>query len=173
MSKIKTEESAGGSTSLSEQYGRAEKFVNENRKSLLIIAGSVVVLALLYIGYTKFYLAPREQEAINDMFKAQEFFKNDSLETALNGDGNYKGFLTIIEEYDGTKSANLANYYTGVIYLKQGKYEEAISYLEHYSAKDEITRVQAIGLRSEEHTSELQSLMRISYAVFCLKKKKQ
>src|SRR3546814_3496783 len=28
-----------------------------------------------------------------------------------------------------------------------------------------------IGLRSEEHTSELQSLMRISYAVFCLKKK--
>src|SRR3546814_4353340 len=30
-----------------------------------------------------------------------------------------------------------------------------------------------IGVRSEEHTSELQSLMRISYAVFCLKKKKQ
>src|SRR3546814_6618458 len=29
------------------------------------------------------------------------------------------------------------------------------------------------GFRSEEHTSELQSLMRISYAVFCLKKKKQ
>src|SRR3546814_8352735 len=28
-----------------------------------------------------------------------------------------------------------------------------------------------LGLRSEEHTSELQSLMRISYAVFCLKKK--
>src|SRR3546814_6398164 len=30
-----------------------------------------------------------------------------------------------------------------------------------------------IDLRSEEHTSELQSLMRISYAVFCLKKKKK
>src|SRR3546814_2419958 len=30
----------------------------------------------------------------------------------------------------------------------------------------------ASGVRSEEHTSELQSLMRISYAVFCLKKKK-
>src|SRR3546814_4973917 len=29
------------------------------------------------------------------------------------------------------------------------------------------------GMRSEEHTSELQSLMRISYAVFCLKKKKR
>src|SRR3546814_9750149 len=31
----------------------------------------------------------------------------------------------------------------------------------------------ASGARSEEHTSELQSLMRISYAVFCLKKKKK
>src|SRR3546814_7203909 len=31
----------------------------------------------------------------------------------------------------------------------------------------------AVFARSEEHTSELQSLMRISYAVFCLKKKKQ
>src|SRR3546814_20462752 len=33
-------------------------------------------------------------------------------------------------------------------------------------------RVNALHTRSEEHTSELQSLMRISYAVFCLKKKK-
>src|SRR3546814_2549677 len=34
------------------------------------------------------------------------------------------------------------------------------------------TRRQLTVVRSEEHTSELQSLMRISYAVFCLKKKK-
>src|SRR3546814_10158408 len=33
--------------------------------------------------------------------------------------------------------------------------------------------IDATGTRSEEHTSELQSLMRISYAVFCLKKKTQ
>src|SRR3546814_3557066 len=33
--------------------------------------------------------------------------------------------------------------------------------------------LEPIDLRSEEHTSELQSLMRISYAVFCLKKKKK
>src|SRR3546814_10552631 len=39
---------------------------------------------------------------------------------------------------------------------------------------DHAVRADALaGLRSEEHTSELQSLMRISYAVFCLKKKKQ
>src|SRR3546814_6492142 len=38
-------------------------------------------------------------------------------------------------------------------------------------AEDELTRFGLEVERSEEHTSELQSLMRISYAVFCLKKK--
>src|SRR3546814_3022835 len=36
-----------------------------------------------------------------------------------------------------------------------------------------LAQVDRVALRSEEHTSELQSLMRISYAVFCLKKKTQ
>src|SRR3546814_5121140 len=38
---------------------------------------------------------------------------------------------------------------------------------------ERIGDVAAVEARSEEHTSELQSLMRISYAVFCLKKKRQ
>src|SRR3546814_4230481 len=38
---------------------------------------------------------------------------------------------------------------------------------------DAVDRAPVRYIRSEEHTSELQSLMRISYAVFCLKKKKQ
>src|SRR3546814_7352792 len=40
---------------------------------------------------------------------------------------------------------------------------------EHLGAVDP----EAVAVRSEEHTSELQSLMRISYAVFCLNKKKK
>src|SRR3546814_6094401 len=42
--------------------------------------------------------------------------------------------------------------------------------LDKGASGGELSRVM---LRSEEHTSELQSLMRISYAVFCLKKKKE
>src|SRR3546814_2895271 len=40
-----------------------------------------------------------------------------------------------------------------------------------FGLKDAEERIDGIVGRSEEHTSELQSLMRISYAVFCLKKK--
>src|SRR3546814_13497259 len=53
-------------------------------------------------------------------------------------------------------------------YFKQGTYHlKQIEVL----VLDEADRMFDLG-RSEEHTSELQSLMRISYAVFCLKKKK-
>src|SRR3546814_5847561 len=48
----------------------------------------------------------------------------------------------------------------------QGQHLPAIEAFGH----DEIGQLR-LALRSEEHTSELQSLMRISYAVFCLKKK--
>src|SRR3546814_8220676 len=41
-----------------------------------------------------------------------------------------------------------------------------------YSPEIMLSAVRLVMSRSEEHTSELQSLMRISYAVFCLKKKK-
>src|SRR3546814_9563406 len=41
------------------------------------------------------------------------------------------------------------------------------------SIRNVMQDLEELGLRSEEHTSELQSLMRISYAVFCLKKKKK
>src|SRR3546814_1858136 len=40
-------------------------------------------------------------------------------------------------------------------------------------AGSKLKKAADLGIRSEEHTSELQSLMRISYAVFCLKKKKR
>src|SRR3546814_9688689 len=46
----------------------------------------------------------------------------------------------------------------------------AFSFQPNSGAQGEYT---GLMVRSEEHTSELQSLMRISYAVFCLKKKKQ
>src|SRR3546814_3437033 len=59
-------------------------------------------------------------------------------------------------------------YWTG--YLKLSLVTCAVSLTPATSDRE---KVRFHTLRSEEHTSELQSLMRISYAVFCLKKKKQ
>src|SRR3546814_5953403 len=52
------------------------------------------------------------------------------------------------------------------------KLSQGLCHSDDYAAvKARMARFMAAGFRSEEHTSELQSLMRISYAVFCLKKK--
>ena len=72
------------------------------------------------------------------MFMAQKYFEQDSLKKALNGDGQYLGFLSIIDEYGMTKSANLSHYYAGVSYLKLGQFDNAISQLKKFSAGDQV-----------------------------------
>src|SRR3546814_19216872 len=52
-----------------------------------------------------------------------------------------------------------------------GQNDESVGPFDHHPLAG-MHAVDDVELRSEEHTSELQSLMRISYAVFCLKKKK-
>src|SRR3546814_7325153 len=66
-----------------------------------------------------------------------------------------------------TRTPTLANPSPGNIAPARLHFE---SYAAYGSLGFDIT--DSLNLRSEEHTSELQSLMRISYAVFCLKKKK-
>src|SRR3546814_5332876 len=55
---------------------------------------------------------------------------------------------------------------------KQGTVMRRIKGIARFNRCDELHWNNMRALRSEEHTSELQSLMRISYAVFCLKKNK-
>src|SRR3546814_5534553 len=59
-----------------------------------------------------------------------------------------------------------------VITLAPGAYEIAVSGTNFRTGPASFRLLDLGTARSEEHTSELQSLMRISYAVFCLKKKK-
>ncbi len=109
-------------------------FIEENQKSLIFIAGGIIVLILLYFGYQRFYLAPRAVQAANEMYKAEEYALIDSLrQRAIDGDGSYPGFRQIADEYTNTKSANIANAYLGGLYLQSGQYQEAVAVLEKYS----------------------------------------
>ncbi|GGC23069.1 hypothetical protein GCM10011386_13710 [Parapedobacter defluvii] len=113
---------------------KSGNFILENQKSLVFIVGGILVLVLLYIGYQRFYLAPRAETAADQLFKAETYASVDSLQQrAIDGDGSYPGFKEIADEYENTKSANIANAYLGGLYLRQGKYQEAINALEKYS----------------------------------------
>src|SRR3546814_3972480 len=61
------------------------------------------------------------------------------------------------------------------VHLGLARYDRSVvdgCYLDFATIQSISRSLAATDCRSEEHTSELQSLMRISYAVFCLKKKK-
>lgn len=113
---------------------KSGSFILENQKSLVFIIGGIIVLVLLYIGYQRFYLAPRAETAADQLFKAETYATVDSLQQrAIDGDGSYPGFKEIADEYENTKSANIANAYLGGLYLRQGKYQEAANALEKYT----------------------------------------
>lgn len=90
---------------MQETIGKAERYIEENKKSLSIIIGAVVVLVGGYFAWTKLYLAPLEEEAQGQMFMAERYFEKDSLDKAINGDGQFYGFKDIIENYGLTSSA--------------------------------------------------------------------
>src|SRR3546814_4803988 len=97
-------------------------------------------------------------------------------ETAAGGNGHTLGFLApSTDAVDAWHAAGVANGGTtaedppGVRHATEGR-TVYLAYLRD-PAGNKLCATHKISGRSEEHTSELQSLMRISYAVFCLKKK--
>jgi tetratricopeptide (TPR) repeat protein len=138
---------------LDEKAGKFEGFVAKNQKLIFGVVGAFAGIALIYGLYTKFVAEPKETEAANEMFQAQQYFTQagqgfaaDSLyNLALNGGEGKYGLLRIIEDYSGTEAANLAQYYAGLSYLNTGKFKEAITHLEKYKANDKITKPLALG----------------------------
>lgn len=140
---------------LDEGAGRTEEWVAENQKWIYIIVGLAAVVVLGYLGWQRFIQEPKELEASNEMFQAQQYFdtalagtgvESDSLyNMALNGGEGKYGFLDIIDNYGSTNAGNLAQYYAGFAYLNTNKYQEAIDHLEDFDGDDEILAALAVG----------------------------
>lgn len=140
-------------SALDEGAGKTEAWVMNNQKILLGVIGVVVAVVLGFLGYEQFVVKPKEVEASNEMFFAQQYFdqavnstQKDSLYgLALNGaDGKY-GLLDIIDNYSGTKAANLAQYTAGMALLNTQEYDQAIAYLQEFDSDDDILSSLALG----------------------------
>lgn len=132
-------------------FVKVQKWYQENEKKFNYVSIAVLVLIAIII-YLLVFLAPKRQEkAERAIFKAEQYFAKDSLQTALNGDGVYEGLLDVISEYRCTKTANRAKYMAGVCYLKTGNYSSAIKYLKKFKGKDKLVSVQALGLIGDSY----------------------
>ena len=134
-------------------FENPEDFIEKNQKKLIII-GSVIAIAIAGFFGFKYFQKTQEAEAQAELFQSVYYFEADSLDLALNGNGNKLGLLAISEDYGMTKAANLANFYAGVSYLKKGKFDEAITYLEKFSSSDLILQARAYSLIGDAYSEK-------------------
>jgi len=114
---------------------KTQHFFENNKSSIL---GAIALLVLLvggYLVYKYMFQQPKEQNAKAAIYKAEQQFQRDSFALALeNPGGGFEGFLDVIDNYGGTKTANAAKLYAGISYLNLGRYDDAIEYLNAHSA---------------------------------------
>lgn len=115
------------------EKNRALGFWEKNNKSILVALGAVILLTGGYFVYKYWFKMPENQKAVEAIAKAQQYFATDSLQKALNGDGQSAGFLKVISKYGSTPSGNLAKLYAGETYLQLGDFNNAIKYLNDFN----------------------------------------
>ena len=132
-------------------YSKTEDFINDNQNIIVGVVGVLIAAVVAVFAYNRVYMEPLEEEAHGQMFMAEFYFEKDSFNLALNGDGNYLGFLDIADEYSSTSAGNLAHYYNGVCYLRLGQFEDAISELKSFDGAGEMLGAVAQGAIGDAH----------------------
>lgn len=128
-----------------EVYGKAESFMEKNRKPLMIGGGAVLAIVVGFIAFQFLYKAPKEREAANASWKAFQYQELDSAALALNGAGDFAGFEEVAEQYSGTKNGKIAHYWCGINYRDMGEYEKALEHFKKADFDDEALGVIAMG----------------------------
>ena len=102
MAKNKKDVNPPTISNVEQTLSRTEQYLEENYKTMLtVLAVIIAVIGLGWLG--KMYLNKRNDEAQAQMYQAERYLEMDSLKLALNGDGNYLGFLDIAKELQADK----------------------------------------------------------------------
>ena len=138
---------------LDQGSSKTQLWVQNNKNKILVLIAIMVLSLIGAFSYYKLVIEPNEREALNKMYFAQKTFldeavltKSDSLYSiVLNGDGVNLGMIDIIQNYDGTSAANIANYITGMTYYKIKDYNNSIKFLNNFESDSYLFRSLAKG----------------------------
>lgn len=139
---------------VTEALGKTEHFIVQNKKSLTIIFGALLLAVGGYLFYQMVYVSGKEKEAQALLFHAEQYLNSDSLKLAINGDGNNPGLEEIADQYGVSPSGNLARFYLGMSYLKLKDYDHAIEALRSFDAKDQVTGALVYGALGDAYSEK-------------------
>ena len=138
---------------VTEAVSKTEQFFEKNEKLIVWVLVAVFVIIGGYFANKYLIAQPRAEKASAEMFAAIQNFNAEEWQVALDGDGNYAGFLEVIDNYGSTPQGSLAAHYAGICYLKLGDKESALEYLAKYDAASgapaEIVNAQNLGLQAD------------------------
>ncbi|PWJ40891.1 tetratricopeptide repeat protein [Sediminitomix flava] len=139
---------------LQEELSRTQKFFDENKSLVTGVLGGICVLVVAYFGYNM-YIEKQDQAAQAELSSAVFYMEKDSLQTALEGDGNYtSGLLAVADDFSSTPAGNLAHFYAGLSYLKLGEFDNAIAQLEKFSSSDLLVQARAYALIGDAYSEK-------------------
>ena len=130
---------------------RAKDFWTKYNRQITIIATIIILAGGGWLIYKYYFKEPNELKAADAIFKAEEYYRMDSLQKALNGDGLNPGLLRVISKYGGTEAGNLAHFYAGDIYLKMGDYAKAVKHLKDFSTSAKQIQARAYKLLGDAY----------------------
>ena len=130
MAKKNTEETI---LDVQEVYTKTELFVEDNKKTLLVVVVGIAVLVLAYIMFDSFVAQPAVANANEEAHMAEMYFMMDSLDVSRTGTDLWDGLDYIAENHAGTPVGMRASYQLGVINRDAGDFQEA---LENFKAAD-------------------------------------
>lgn len=131
---------------VAEVVSKSEAFLTKNKNAIVGGIVAVVVIIAAVFCYNNYVKAPKELKASEALYQAEQYFRNGEFEQALNGDDlGAMGFVAVADEFGGTEAGNLANAYAGMALAQLKKYEEAVKYLNDFSADDAMIAPAAMG----------------------------
>lgn len=142
---------------------KAKDFWTRYNKPIMIACAVVIIGVGGWYVYQNYFKKPKEDKAVEAMFKAEEYYRIDSVNLALNGDGQYDGFLKILSKYSGTNAAKLANFYAGSCYIKLNENEKAIKYLKKFSSNSKSVQARAYKLIGDAYADMGKNADAMSY----------
>ncbi len=142
---------------------KAKDFWSKYSKPLMAVCAVAIIGIGGWYVYQNFFKKPKEEKAVEAMFKAEEYYRIDSVNLALNGDGQYDGFLKIISKYGGTNTANMANFYAGGCYVKLNENEKAIKHLKKFSTSSKPVQARAYKLLGDANADLGKNADALSY----------
>lgn len=146
-----TEKTSTSASPADTRTDNIQRFWNRNGKYIVYGFAAIVLLVGGYIVYQNYVKGPEEEKATEAIWRAEEFYRADSVRLALNGSGANQGFLRIISKYGGTKAGNLARFYAGSCYMKLGDFNNAIKHLKEFSTDDQLLKVRTAGLLGDAY----------------------